>query len=140
MKAGHIKQLATALDLPTAASAEKLRQIIDGQLTGEGRETQNIQVVQLGADPSAELSLEDEGRRFLTVHQREEDEVREEPQGPREEEGHGLGDLCQELEALAEENEALKAEVSGLNSLHTVLHLTGYYVILPLRHKPLLWL
>lgn len=41
--------------------------------------------------------------------------MREEPQGPREEEeGQGLGNLRQELEALAEENEALKAEVSGL--------------------------
>lgn len=116
LKAGHIKRLATALDLPTAASAEELRQIIDGQLAEEGRETQNIQVVLSGADPSAEFSLEDEGGRFLTVPQREEEEeVHEEPQGPgEEEEGQGLGDLRQELEALAEENEALKAEVRGL--------------------------
>ena len=35
--------------------------------------------------------------------------------------------------------ELAKAGIS-LNSLHAVSHFNGYYVIIPLRHKPLKWL
>ena len=45
LTAGHLRRLAAALDVPTGASTDELRQVIDGKLAEEGRETQNIQVV-----------------------------------------------------------------------------------------------
>ena len=67
LKAGHLRRLAAALGVPTAASADELRQMIDGKLTEEGKEVRNVQVVLGGADPTSEFALEDEEGRFLIV-------------------------------------------------------------------------
>ena len=112
LKAGHLRRLAAALGVPTAASADELRQMIDGKLTEEGKEVRNVQVVLGGADPTSEFALEDEEGRFLIVPATEEENRRD-----GEEQDANI--LKRELDTLAEENQSLKAEVSGLkDKLH----------------------
>ena len=41
----HLRQIASALDLPTTGAADQLRQVIEGKLETEGHEAINIQVV-----------------------------------------------------------------------------------------------
>ena len=96
---------------------DELRQMIDGKLTERGKETRNVQAMLEGADPTAEFSLVDAEGRFLVVN------GRGNPWRPSEhgEEGKQEVDtLRRELEVLAEENQALKVEVSALepNKLH----------------------
>ena len=99
------------------ASGDELRQTIDGKLTGDGRETQNIQVVLTGG-PSSEFFLYDVDGRFFTVQATVEGTQSEsfEPseQDPNEESQLEADTLRMELEALTRENQALKAEVSVL--------------------------
>ena len=40
----HLRQIASALDLPTTGSADQLRQVIEGKLETDGHEAINIQV------------------------------------------------------------------------------------------------
>lgn len=62
LKAGHVRQLALALDVhvPTTASTDKLHQMIDGRLAEGCKETRNIQVVLERADSTSNFPLEDE--------------------------------------------------------------------------------
>ena len=103
--------------MAVTASGDELRQMIDGKLTGEGKETRNIQVV-LAEDPSSEFFLEDVDGRFLTVPATIEGTQAElsEPSehDPGEESLLEVDTLRRELEALTRENQALKAEVSEL--------------------------
>ena len=64
LKAEQLRRLAAVLDVPTTASADELRQMIDGKLMGEGKVTQNIQVVFEGTDLTSKFSLEDEEGSF----------------------------------------------------------------------------
>ncbi len=115
LKVGHLRRLAAAMGVPTTASADELRQLIDGTLTEKGRESSNVQVVLENADATAEFTLEDEGGQFLTVTTMEEETGRESPDlSEQEEEGQEVDTLRKEVEALAEENQSLKAEVSSL--------------------------
>ena len=119
LKAGHLRRLAAALGVPTAASADELRQMIDGKLTEEGKEVRNVQVVLGGADPTSEFALEDEEGRFLIVHATEEENRSETPNLSGDGEEQDANILKRELDTLAEENQSLKAEVSGLkDKLH----------------------
>ena len=45
LTAAHVQQLARTLGLPTTASPDDIRQMIDGKLAEIGRETPNVQVV-----------------------------------------------------------------------------------------------
>ena len=99
---------------------DELRQMIDGKLTEEGKETRNVQVVLEGADPTTEFSLVDAEGRFLMVPTEEETHGGTSDPSEHGEEGKQEVDALQrELEALAEENQALKVEVSVLeHKLH----------------------
>lgn len=107
--AAYLKRLATALEVPTTATGDEVRQMIEGKLIAQGQEPRNVQVV-LGATPGSAFSLL-EGT-FLTV---EEEMVGEgttgehEPgSGPQE---HGEPEKSeQELQSLKTELETLKAE------------------------------
>ena len=121
LKSGHQRRLAKELGVPTAASVDELHQMIDGKLTEEGKETRNIQAMLEGADPTAEFSLVEAEGRFLVVPMEEETHGGTSDLSEHEEEGEQEIDTLQrELEALAEENQALKVEVSALepNKLH----------------------
>ena len=120
MKSGHLRRLAKELGVPTAASTDELRQMIDGKLAEEGKETRNVQVVLEGADPTAEFSLVDAEGRFLVVPAEEATHGGTSDLSEHGEEGEQEVDtLRRELEALAEENQALKVEVSALeHKLH----------------------
>ena len=41
----HLKRLATAIDVPTSANGDEVRQMIEGRLIAQGREPRNVQVV-----------------------------------------------------------------------------------------------
>ena len=45
LTAAHLKQIATAMELPVTGSTDQLRQLIEGKLQTEGHETTNILVV-----------------------------------------------------------------------------------------------
>ena len=45
LTAAHLRQIASALDLPTTGAADQLRQVIEGKLETDGHEAINIQVV-----------------------------------------------------------------------------------------------
>ena len=113
LKAEQLRRLAAALEVPTAASADELRQMIDGKLTGEGKVTQNIQVVFEGTDLTSMFSLEDEEGTFLTVPTRGEQTNTEAGELNHTEDGEEqpADVLRRELQALAEENQTLKEEV-----------------------------
>ena len=116
LKAEQLRRLAAVLDVPTTASADELRQMIDGKLTGEGKVTQNIQVVFEGTDLTSKFSLEDEEGRFLTIPMRDEQantgacELNHTEDGEEQQ----ADILRRELQALTEENQTLKEEVSRL--------------------------
>ena len=63
----HLRQLASKVGVPTTVSPDELCQMIDGKLAEEGRDTPNVQVVLLSAEPDSEFFLEDEEGKFLTV-------------------------------------------------------------------------
>ena len=44
LTATHLHRLAAELELPTEASADELRQMIDGKLTETGRDVMNVQL------------------------------------------------------------------------------------------------
>ena len=64
---GHLRRLASALEVPTGASADEIRQMIDGKLSEAGLEVPNVQVILPTSEPGCEFSLEDEEGKFLTV-------------------------------------------------------------------------
>ena len=41
----HLQRLASEVGVPTGASADELRQMIDGKLAEDGKDTPNVQVV-----------------------------------------------------------------------------------------------
>ena len=45
LDAWHLQQLAVLLELPTSASIEDTRQMIDGKLIEKGKQPQNVQVI-----------------------------------------------------------------------------------------------
>ncbi len=61
LKAAHLRALAEQLDLPTSASADETRQLVEGKLEGLNKEPRNVQVIiQEVDDGSASLYLTDE--------------------------------------------------------------------------------
>ena len=121
LKSGRQRRLAKELGVPTAALVDELCQMVDGKLTEEGNETRNVQAMLEGADPTAEFSLVDAEGRFLVVPMEEESHGGTSDPSEHEEEGEQeVHTLQRKLEALAEENQALKVEVSALepNKLH----------------------
>ena len=111
----HLRQLASEVSVPTGVSSDELRQMIDGKLTEEGRDTPNVQVVLLNAELGSEFFLEDEEGKFLTVAAAELEN--QEDGDPTESEGEQLADDSdqgEELNTLKRENQALQNQVSDL--------------------------
>ena len=110
----HLRWLTSEVGVPTGASADELRQIIDGKLTEDGKDTPNIQVLP-SIDPNSEFSLEDECGKFLTVSAAvwvtEEDYERRESGDEQPTEDSGLRE---ELDTLQGENRALQDCVACL--------------------------
>ena len=114
LTANHLRRLAAQLDVPTGASADELRQMIDGKLAEGGRDVMNVQVV-LGPEPNSEFALEDEEGQFLAVPEAEledpDDTPPSEGEHPREGEEEHPG---REIESLREEKQSLRDQVSAL--------------------------
>ncbi len=61
LKAAHLRALAEQLDLPTSASTDETRQLVEGKLEGLNKEPRNVQVIiQEVDDGSTSLYLTDE--------------------------------------------------------------------------------
>ena len=118
LTSNYLRRLAAQLELPTSASVDDLRQMVDGKLTDEGRDVMNVQVILQGTDSRCEFTLEDEDGQFLTVPAAEQDEhdaelpseLGEHGQSEDENEDQQRG----EVEGLQEENQSLRDEVSAL--------------------------
>ena len=68
LKTTQLQRLARALSLPTSASGDELRLMIDGKLGEMEKEPRNVQVVIAKAEHGAErLSLWDDDGSFLDV-------------------------------------------------------------------------
>ena len=108
----HLRRLANQLDVPTGASADEIRQMIDGKLSEAGRNAMNIQVVLVTAHPDSKFSLEDEEGKFLTVQAGDV----EDDDSPQSEYSESGDDTNVELDSLKEENRALHDQVSHLET------------------------
>ena len=123
LKVAYMQQLARALEVPTAASSDDVRQMIEGKLRQMGREPPNVQViVQQGIGQSrVHLSLQDADGVFLEAEPETEPEwgATEDPpttdeRAPPEERADETEKLKQALAEATEENAALAREVSLL--------------------------
>ena len=65
----HLRMIAQAMKLPTGVSTDEVRQLVEGELTGVGKEPQNVQVA-IKEDGS--IVLQDKDGPFLTVEEAEE--------------------------------------------------------------------
>ena len=113
LTAAHLKRLATALDIPTTAAGDEVRQMVEGKLGEQGREPRNVQVV-LGAMPRDSFSLRDAEGTFLTVDAEEEARAEDAPEPSNSEsEGSGgeLDGLRAELLTVKAENKELRQQV-----------------------------
>ena len=63
----HLQRLASVVGVPTSASADEFRQMINGKLTEKGKDTSNVQAVFPSVDPNSEFFLEDEGGKFRNI-------------------------------------------------------------------------
>ena len=105
LTAAHLKRLAMALDIPTTAAGDEVRQMVEGKFGKQGREPQNVQVV-LGATPRDSFSLRDAEGTFLTVDA-EEEAPAEDAQESSNSESEGSGG---ELEGLRAELQTERGE------------------------------
>ena len=125
-----LKQLAGALDLPSTAPLDDVRQMIEGKLLEMGREPRNTQVLLQEAARGVHVSLQDVDGIFLEA----EPPVRAESPNGGSEQGEGLGEpgaddteplrqalheaecekhaLQQEVRAMREELESVRARVN----------------------------
>ena len=110
-----LKQLAGALEVPTTASSDDLRQLITGKLEKLGREPMNVQVTLQSTAHGTHLTLRDAEGEFLYAEPPEKESSSEEEAEKSGEDSGSAGDVesLRELrEASAEE--ALQSEVSSL--------------------------
>ena len=135
-----IKRVARALELPTAAALEDIRQMIDGKLSEQGRDPRDVQVIQTEVEAEADtdtdavggvaIELRDSTGPFLTIDPDAETELdgdggRETPRPtspaagiPTEEhlprDDPRVVDLQKQILELQERNASLTDEVSKL--------------------------
>ena len=105
LTASHLRRLAAELEVPTGASTNEIRQMIDGKLTEAGRDVMNVQEVLVSAQPSCEFHLEDADGKFLTVPEAQPGDDNDHT--PSEHPETGEGDTKEALEVLKGENQAL---------------------------------
>ena len=114
-----LRQLARALELPTAASSDDLRQLIAGKLEGQGRQPMNVQVILRETASGPHLSLQDEDGMFLEAEPPEregtsDDSDQESEGGGTGAERNDVGALQEALREADEERKSLRDEVSTL--------------------------
>lgn len=118
LTAAHVQQLARTLELPTTASSDDIRQMIDGKLTEMGHEPPNVQVVvQREVEGGrAYLYLQDASGVFLESEPDPEPSAHgtEKEAETGEEEADEVETLKQALDEATEKNAALASEVSSL--------------------------
>ena len=111
--ATQIKRVSRALGLPTSASTEEVRQMIEGKLEDQSRQLSDVQVV---VQPPGKISLHDEGGEFLAIPP--EDIVLPPERAPTDEaSGDRLTEietLCTSLQQAKEEIATLKTEIASL--------------------------
>ena len=122
LTAAYLRRLAGALEIPTSASSEELRQLIAGKLEEMEREPMNVQVGLRKTDRGVHLTLRDVDGIILEVDpsppeagtEREHatsEEEEEESNPPTEE---GVDSLREALRQAKEESEAYQSKVNQL--------------------------
>ena len=115
-----VQQIAKSMGLPTSASLEDTRQMLEGKIGEMERELCNVQVVLQDVEEGVHITLRDADGFFLEI---EPEKVDEEPMDPgnemsQDEDGECEGGKTKALhQALAEANqhiEELNAEVRSL--------------------------
>ena len=117
LTAALLKQLAGGLDVPTSASMEEVRQLIDGKLGELGRDPRNTRAVLEEGDRGTRISLRDAEGVFLTVDPPESPELEGEHAPTDTAEGGSAGELetlREELREAVDQQGALREEVAQL--------------------------
>ena len=112
-----LEQLARAMNVPTAASVDDLRQLISGKLEEMDKEPMNVQVVLKEAGRGTCLRLQNKEGEFLEAEPFNEEPPEEsgDEEGDSEhDESTNIGKLHEALVKSQEENTALQAEVQSL--------------------------
>jgi hypothetical protein len=120
----HLRQIASALDLPTTGAADQLRQMIEGQLETDGHEAINIQVVLEDSKLiETKMSLLSEGRVIVTPQplRRETADVREESEDLR----RALEEAQQQCDQPLGSRKRIKRHPSGATGGHHLNHWGG---------------
>ena len=114
LTAEQLRRLARAMNIPTTAATDEVRQMVEGKLSEDGREPWNVQVVLDGTTPLDAFTLQDEEGEFLTVSAAEvaDIELLRQADSEREDEEGDLEYLRTELEATKVENSELRQQVS----------------------------
>ena len=114
-----LKQLAVGLEVPSAASGDEVRQLIEGKLGEMGREPRNAHVVLQDTLQGTRIGLQDSEGMFLDlVPERSSEDPSHREQSEEETEGGGeeeLESLRRILKETSEQRDALQAEVSTLH-------------------------
>ena len=116
-----VQQIAKSMGLPTSASLEDTRQILEGKIGEMEREPRNVQVVLQDVEGGMHITLQDADGIFLEIEPEKIDEeltdpgteMSQEEDGEREEGGE-TETLHQELAEANEHIEELNAEVRSL--------------------------
>ena len=114
LTAAQIKRLGRALELPTSASVEEVRQMIDGKLKDRERQPFDVQVI---IKSSRAMSLHNEGGGFLVLPVEDligngDNVPLRDRDVPSDSTSSELETLCTSLRQANDEIATLKAEIS----------------------------
>ena len=109
----QLKRIAAALEVPTSASGDELRQMLESKLEERGHEPQNVLVMLLGPGTGSGMELHDDGGCFLEVSP-EETPLTEEEESGSEPESKEVPTLCRQLEDAEKQIDSLRSEVRML--------------------------
>ena len=112
--ASVLKQIARGLEVPTTASLDAIRQLIDGKLEEMGRDPRSTQVIIEEGEKGIHVSLQDVDGVFLKVAPPAGELSEPTSSGDLEEGGGGsVSDQTELVEALQREVAQLKAELGA---------------------------
>ena len=109
-----LRQIARGLGVPGTASADEVRQVVEGKLGELGRDPRNTQVCWVEVEDGLKVTLKDADGVFLEVEPEESGAQEEEEEEQVEVEAGDVDALRQELEEVKAARASLEAELTTL--------------------------